>query len=648
MRNLIKLLIISVLVVASCSKDDDVEVEKSNQSKLLSFSIKEFSNNFIITNNLVETTLTEDVDLTNLTAVFTTSPKAKVYIGGTIQNSGSTKNNFTNNVNYIVEAEDGSKTTYTVKIYKEAKITAFKIVELPNVVFNFEGLNINSTVSAGTDLKDLTAEFTLTDDSKLYVGSKEQVSAETKNNFEEPLTYQLKINNVVEKEYTVNISLEPNNEPIADAGPDQTHLLSSSEVSKKITLDGSNSSDSDGEIVSYKWEENETLLGEGETLEVDLQLGTHTITLTVEDNLGLVHTDEVIITLQLMGTYAPIDLNATNATKNLFNNLAKIANSDQFIFGQEFPMSFKLNGQRTDLSTSDSKEVSGDHPGVYGIDPHYMLYKTASEKQLHIDEAKYAYDNGAIVTMDFHQQSKNDHSIYMDNITNAEDKSLMYDVVNDLNGAREWFYGEMDEVIDIINNDLNFPVVLRLYHEMDGGWFWWGSSATNHSQQLYIDFYKFAVDYVKDRTDLVLFAWSPTSALDVGYYPGDAYVDIVGVDVYDSNGYNLQQTLIELTNFSINHNKVAVLSEIGKNNFISNDPDFWSNTILKSIKDAGSSIKIAWSLAWFNAPWKSSQDDLFIPNSNSSTTVKNDFIEFKNDPKTLFLEDVKLLNVYTE
>ena len=148
-----------------------------------------------------------------------------------------------------------------------------------------------------------------------------------------------------------------------------------------------------------------------------------------------------------------------------------------------YALSFKLNGLRYDLITSDCKDVTGSHPGVYGIDPHYMLYKDAKQKQAHIDEAKKAYQDGSVVTFDFHQYSKNDRKIYMKDITTAQDKSLMYDVVNNKNGAREWFYGEMDQVIGIINNDLGFPVVFRLFHEMDGDWFWWGTKATNHSSQ---------------------------------------------------------------------------------------------------------------------------------------------------------------------
>lgn len=310
-------------------------------------------------------------------------------------------------------------------------------------------------------------------------------------------------------------------------------------------------------------------------------------------------------------------------------------------------MSFKLNGLRNDLSTSDCHDVTGDHPGVFGIDPHYMLYKSESQKQLHIDEAKAAYHGGAVVTFDFHQQSRTDHKIYIKDITTSTDKSLMYDIVNDRNGARSWFYSELDEIITFINTDLGFPIVFRLFHEMDGDWFWWGSSATNHSASLYIDFYQLAVDYIKERSNLVLFAWSPNYKLNESYYPGDDYVDVVGFDIYEPNVNTLKNNLVSLSDFALAHNKIAALTETGyRYDFINNKPEFWSDIVLEAIEQGGSDIRIAWVLAWFNAPWHSSQSDLIIPDANSAQNAKNNFIHFKNDSHTLFMEDVNAINIY--
>tara|TARA_R110002094_G_scaffold13626_5_gene24233 strand:- start:641 stop:1312 length:672 start_codon:yes stop_codon:yes gene_type:complete len=222
----------------------------------------------------------------------------------------------------------------------------------------------------------------------------------------------------------------------------------------------------------------------------------------------------------------------------------------------------------------------------------------------------------------------------------------MYDVVNDLNGSRDWFYGELDEVLNIINNDLGFPIVFRLFHEMDGDWFWWGKNATNHSPQLYIEFYQLAADYIKDRTNLVLFGWTPNQKIDASYYPGDTYVDVVGIDVYNPVKSNLKSNLIELSTFALDHGKVAILSETGRLDYVNTNPTFWTSNILAAIEEGGSDIRIAWALAWFNAPWNSSQSDLYIPNSDSSTEVKTDFITFYTSPNTLFQQELNTLNIY--
>lgn len=55
--------------------------------------------------------------VTALKATFTASAGATVKVGSASQTSGTTENDFTNPVNYIVTAEDGTTTkTYTVTV----------------------------------------------------------------------------------------------------------------------------------------------------------------------------------------------------------------------------------------------------------------------------------------------------------------------------------------------------------------------------------------------------------------------------------------------------------------------------------------------------------------------------------------------------
>lgn len=83
-----------------------------------------------------------------------------------------------------------------------------------------------------------------------------------------------------------------NTEPVADAGADQTLECPACD----IVLDGSGSFDADGHELTYTWSyEDVTLTGVNQT--IDLPLGVHTITLTVEDECEATHTDEVTITV---------------------------------------------------------------------------------------------------------------------------------------------------------------------------------------------------------------------------------------------------------------------------------------------------------------------------------------------------------------
>ena len=88
-----------------------------------------------------------------------------------------------------------------------------------------------------------------------------------------------------------------NQDPVANAGADQSVTDTDDNGSETITLDGSGSSDSDGTITSYVWTEGGSQIATGVAPNVSLSVGTHTITLTVTDNEGATGTDDVVVTV---------------------------------------------------------------------------------------------------------------------------------------------------------------------------------------------------------------------------------------------------------------------------------------------------------------------------------------------------------------
>ncbi|MEM7478160.1 MAG: PKD domain-containing protein, partial [Planctomycetota bacterium] len=96
-------------------------------------------------------------------------------------------------------------------------------------------------------------------------------------------------------------SLPPdsNQPPSANAGADQTLNDSDNSGFESVQLDGTSSSDPDGQIVAYTWtaEDGETLANTASP-SLELAVGTHTLQLLVTDNDGASDTDQVVITIE--------------------------------------------------------------------------------------------------------------------------------------------------------------------------------------------------------------------------------------------------------------------------------------------------------------------------------------------------------------
>jgi hypothetical protein len=90
----------------------------------------------------------------------------------------------------------------------------------------------------------------------------------------------------------LSVDSDENAPPVAVAGDDQTK-----NVNEDVTLDGSDSSDPDGTIVSYEWREGVTVLAETATATLNFAVGAHTVVLTVTDNEGASSEDSVVITI---------------------------------------------------------------------------------------------------------------------------------------------------------------------------------------------------------------------------------------------------------------------------------------------------------------------------------------------------------------
>lgn len=118
------------------------------------------------------------------------------------------------------------------------------------------------------------------------------------------------------------------------------------------------------------------------------------------------------------------------------------------------------------------------------------------------------------------------------------------------------------------------PVVLRPLHEGDGQWFWWGGHAAN-----YIALWRQLFQVFQDEgTRNVIWLWATgdvcpnSTCIASGFYPGDAYVDMLGVDLYFTAGSlpaSAHSSLAMLESLGLD--KPVVISEFGP----AARADFW-------------------------------------------------------------------------
>ncbi|HEY0192089.1 MAG TPA: hypothetical protein VGC42_13305 [Kofleriaceae bacterium] len=197
---------------------------QSNAKAITAFSFTKAKNSVLgadvtatINGTNIAATVPTGTDVTGLVATFT-STGTIVKVGSTAQTSGTTANNFTSPVAYVVTAADGSTATFTVTVTVAASsakdITAFAFKSVGNslpadITATINGANITATVPFGTNVTALIATFTTTGAS-VKVGGTAQVSGTTPNDFTNPVTYTVTAADGTTKDFTVTLTIAQN------------------------------------------------------------------------------------------------------------------------------------------------------------------------------------------------------------------------------------------------------------------------------------------------------------------------------------------------------------------------------------------------------------------------------------------------------
>lgn len=357
-----------------------------------------------------------------------------------------------------------------------------------------------------------------------------------------------------------------------------------------------------------------------------------------------------------VGKTAPVDAQATAETKALYVNL-KILSGEKVLFGHQDATAYGVDRNHADSSYCDVRDVSGSYPAVYGWDIGHIL-ESANVDDVVFKKMKRlireAYARGGVITISWHEPNP---------VGKGRVNDLTPAVRRLLPGAdyhAEWRHRLT--VVGAFIKDLQddhgrpIPVIFRPYHEHNGDWFWWGTKACSESE--YVQLWRFTVEFLRDSLGVhqLLYAISPDRSrmdprhLEKGIlyaYPGDEYVDILGMDNYWDVGavenYESDvprsrqdslfiQSLTELVRIAEQKGKIPALTETGCNALT--ETNWYGDRILKPLHAHLDMRKIAYLLVWRNA----STGHFYVPYPGHPASA--DFIRFKQDELILFEDEL--------
>jgi len=334
-------------------------------------------------------------------------------------------------------------------------------------------------------------------------------------------------------------------------------------------------------------------------------------------------------------------LSAANPVKQLRQRLATLQQKGIMIGHQDDP----LYGTTWawDRDRSDVKETCGDYPAVMGFE----LGKIELKSDTSLDAVPFQrireeiiahHKRGGIVTISWHPWNPATGGNAWDPSGQPVSKILPGQPLNSkLNG---WLNTVADFLKSLKTDGKDIPVVFRPWHEMHGGWFWWGknSCTPEEFQQLF----RYTVNYLKKQgVKNCLYCYSPggtpneTEENYMKFYPGDKYVDMLGVDIYsgsDKTRYikEMGDEFAVIGKVAREHKKLVCLSETGYRN--TPDAQWFTTGMWEAIKD----IPMSWVLLWRNA-WDQPEEN-FGPAPTKGCAA--DFRQLYHEPKALFLRDI--------
>jgi len=184
-------------------------------------------------------------------------------------------------------------------------------------------------------------------------------------------------------------------------------------------------------------------------------------------------------------------------------------------------------------------KITGRYPLIWGgewgfSDERHDIDNIKYRPKL-LDEIREQHKAGRIICMTYHQASPtvgepcDFRGGVQVKLTDAEWDAILTEGTA-LHKVWEEHVDRLAEALKTLQKE-HIPVIFRPYHEMNGGWFWWGGHPDRFLklwEMIYIRFTK--VHKLRN----LLWAWNPDKPFEGvdKFFPGIDKVDLLGTDIY--------------------------------------------------------------------------------------------------------------------
>lgn len=132
-----------------------------------------------------------------------------------------------------------------------------------------------------------------------------------------------------------------------------------------------------------------------------------------------------------------------------------------------------------------------------------------------------------------------EYGLYTTDVVDGIEKDITLEIIE----------GKYDDYLEHLAqsfNEYDYPVLFRLNNEMNGEWVWYSSHKVGKDTDLFIECWRYIYNKFKELgVDNLIWVWNPNEKSFpnfaynhyLNYYPGNEYVDVIGLTSYNTGNY---------------------------------------------------------------------------------------------------------------